>query len=543
MKNFLRTILLATVIVLAACSDDKDNSADHSSKELIAYQFTVVTAVEDNVAVKKITDFFEEGDLIGFKYNHKNGSTVSFFSEWEDDAWTDLSAETLYGDVYPGGVEPESFTAEFGKTGLTTDQSTEEKFHAAHYIKGDVTLNVKTSNVQIVADSMHNQHIQIIVKVLKSNHWHNTSDFESIVGEGALTIHTSAGEQVKPLYSTSQEDCSTYSAILPVGKVPASGSPIFTIEGQTPVAYTLINNTSAPVAGQTLLVTAYYNGIDLPEPTAYTKDLWDTSEGLIYGYPLIDKIRTKGDWRLFAASVSAGNSYKEVTVQLMNDIDFEGEIVETVGDFFHPFQGTFRGDNKTMKGFVVNRKADHTGLFGSIGVDGTVKDLLIKDASVQTSNSYVSLLAGSNYGYIINCHTSDNTIVGSNYAASIVGYNDGNVVGCGMTNDEIYTIKSSSAIAGGIAGYNFRNIIACKALPVTVEVTRSSGNSFGAIVGENAQKGTMKSCAWQHSTLSAGGTGYGLDVANSSNAQMNEAISSYNSEQTAGGDRICDYRW
>lgn len=543
MKNFLKILLLATMVLWVACSDDK-KGWNSDAKELTIGKLTVVTAVRGDTAIAEtITDFFLEDDQVEFRYSHAGASPVVFTCDMTDGGWSDLSKAVYYSHVYSKQQELESFVAEYGTEELTTDQSTEEKYHFAHHLKGDVY--VKNNTYLIRADSMVNQHVKVIVKIQKSSKWSGSSDFQGVMNKEALTIHTSAGNEVRPFYDDSQDNYAIYSAILPVNMVPGEGSALFSIKGKSPISYTFVSGSESPVAGQTLLINARYDNVNQPSAIAMTKNVWDTFKGMPYGYPLVEEIYNLDDVDILAASVSSGVDYTDTEVRLMNDLDLEYELVAPIGTQNNPFNGTFLGGGKTVSRLAVKTEEVNAAFFGSVGVDGTVKDLNIVRANIESTQNYASVVTGSNYGYIVNCQTTECEVTGYNYVASIVGYNEGIIVGCGLNNDAVYTLKASEAVAGGITGYNYKRIVACKALPNTVQVTRTSGNKFGALVGEAPVSATIDRCSWEHGSLSAlGAGGYNKEIKNSSSSEMNQAIGEYNAAlDDEKKHRTCSKTW
>ncbi|NDV64156.1 hypothetical protein D0T60_02730 [Bacteroides sp. 224] len=544
---------MTTVVLLsAACKDDDDkgvNSVDFTP--LSVGTLTVVTAVKDDVAAEKDTEFFLPGDIIEFQYNQKGASLTSFSAEMEDDeTWSDLSTELYRRDIYVDGVTPETFVALCGNQSLVADQSTKASFHAAHYLKGDASLG--TYSTKIAVDSMVNQHVKVIVKILKSESWAG-DDFTSVVGDGAVTIFASDGTEVKPLYDGTQTNRSVYSAVLPINKVPGAGMAAFSLNSFTSLDYKIVAGSEAPRAGETLLITVRYEKDVEPEATAVVKTIWDTPAGLDYGYSPITEIYTIEDLDLFAASVSSGLDYEGETVVLKNSLDLKNEAINPIGNKNNPFNGTFLGKGNVVYNFAINSNQEHAGFFASVGVHGTVQELKFANATIKNLNSYTAVVAGSNYGYIIACSTTDCEVAGSNYSASIVGYNENTIVGCEVIGDKISTTKPTDAIAGGIAGYNYKKIIACKSLPKTVEVTRTSVNRFGAVVGECSLSATVDRCLWKEEGLpafytwveiSANNYGYQEQSLNKSSiAEMNQAISEYNTGRDRNSNRYCSLIW
>ena len=191
------------------------------------------------------------------------------------------------------------------------------------------------------------------------------------------------------------------------------------------------------------------------------------------------------------------------------------------------FAGTFDGNGKTITGLTINQSAtDNVGLFASIKVEGTVKNLKLDKVNV-TANSNVGAIAGENRGTIENCSVSGNVTSHASYNSGniggIVGQNNGTITSCttegsvkvenGMWAGGIAgshskgsitdchssaTVKGKAAV-GGIAGHSSAalsnaSIIACYS---TGSVTATELNSYsyaGGIVGENSSGAILTAC-------------------------------------------------
>lgn len=122
------------------------------------------------------------------------------------------------------------------------------------------------------------------------------------------------------------------------------------------------------------------------------------------------------------------------------------------------FRGTFDGQNHTLANLSIERTAstdNYIGLFGVIGVGGTVKNLKIGSGKVN-GYRYVGAISGNCKGTISNCenHAEVNTVGGTmtnNYAGGLTGYME---KGATITHSDNYgKVYSSYTYSGGIAGY------------------------------------------------------------------------------------------
>ena len=204
------------------------------------------------------------------------------------------------------------------------------------------------------------------------------------------------------------------------------------------------------------------------------------------------EIYTWDDLKRLDAIVEGGNTLKDKTVKLMNDIDLSevdenGERVtfDPIGDNSHAFEGTFDGGSNKISNMYQNGWAlgYEWGVYGSIGLfaninDATIKNLTITGAECLVEGGDVGGITGSATG---TCVFENITITDSTFAT----YNNG----CGgiiaWSGDGNYTFKninitSSVTLAGlwgsfdssigGVVGqgepgatYTFENVdIACR---------------------------------------------------------------------------------
>lgn len=159
-------------------------------------------------------------------------------------------------------------------------------------------------------------------------------------------------------------------------------------------------------------------------------------------------------------------------VLLETDLDLEGaELVIPV------FDGIFDGQGHTVSGLEIRQEGSQMGLFRYLQQGAVIKDLTISEARVipQGSACQVGILAGRNYGSIINCRvsgvlegdeevggiagvneesgvirscTANVTVVGNRRSGGITGTNHGvlnNCTNCGniniYTNEAIYDLE------------------------------------------------------------------------------------------------------
>ena len=147
--------------------------------------------------------------------------------------------------------------------------------------------------------------------------------------------------------------------------------------------------------------------------------------------------------QLWAAN--AGSS----SCTLAADIDMTGQTWPQITNFTK----TFNGAGHTIRNLTINAGTPHIGFIGDIK-GGTVKNLVIADATITSSSALVGGIAGilhiKNSGSIIACAVSNCTISGSTNVGGIVGLmQNGSVVACYSSS---CTINCSTTNKGDIIG-------------------------------------------------------------------------------------------
>ena len=219
-----------------------------------------------------------------------------------------------------------------------------------------------------------------------------------------------------------------------------------------------------------------------------------------------------------------------LNIILTADIDLTG----TEWTPIPKFAGTFDGNGKTIMGLTIKSTTTNVGLFASIEVEGTVKNLKLDNVDI-TAGSNVGAVAGENRGTIENCSvsgsvtgSSDNscvggiagfhrkgsitdchssaTVEGKAYVGGIAGQNDAmlgsaSITACYSTGNVTATKNSMDySWAGGVVGLN-SNGAALTACYATGDV-KGEGNYVGGVVGDNTY-GTVTAC--YHATGSVNG--------------------------------------
>lgn len=133
-----------------------------------------------------------------------------------------------------------------------------------------------------------------------------------------------------------------------------------------------------------------------------------------------------------------------------------------IGTASNPYTGTFDGTGHTVSGIYINTSEDYQGLFGYIGIGGTVKDLGIEKSRIKGGNN-VGGIAGYSIGSIEDCYNTG-SVSGGNNVGGIAGtaysakdcHNEGTVSG----SDCVGGILGSGADLNGVVNrcYNTGDI-------------------------------------------------------------------------------------
>jgi hypothetical protein len=157
-----------------------------------------------------------------------------------------------------------------------------------------------------------------------------------------------------------------------------------------------------------------------------------------------------------------------------------------------PFTGSFDGNNKSIRGIIINASAsNYQAMFAYIsGSTSTVKDLALADVIIR-GNQYTAGIAGYNYGGTIqNCSVSG-VITGDGYVGGIMGYSEG---GTTVQNCYVTANVTGSTNVGGIAGrINYDTVQYCYTTG-NISSSSPSNGAFGGIVGSSESGSSVQNC-------------------------------------------------
>ena len=163
---------------------------------------------------------------------------------------------------------------------------------------------------------------------------------------------------------------------------------------------------------------------------------------------------------------TASVSFEGKTIYLDNDLDLSGSQWTPIGDGSNHkrfFAGTFNGQHHKIMNLnhhYTGNEVVRNGLFGVVSDGGTLKNLLVIDADIDSNDG--SLIAGIladwvNGGTVENCYTSGKieNNVGSKFVGGLIGQCTGGtqVKGCGTDATVISTFDGDDCdTVGGLIG-------------------------------------------------------------------------------------------
>lgn len=162
--------------------------------------------------------------------------------------------------------------------------------------------------------------------------------------------------------------------------------------------------------------------------------------------------------------------YPDKYYQLTKDIIGNNDVLQAIGSDGIPFTGVFDGDGHHIKGVQIASESG-AGLF-SVN-DGTIKNLAILDANINSSTNDTGILVDLNNGTVENSYTTG-SINGVSNVGGLVGYSNGVI----RNSYSTASVKASSKQAGGLVGITNRDSIT-EDVYATGAVTAGSSNAGG----------------------------------------------------------------
>jgi len=151
-----------------------------------------------------------------------------------------------------------------------------------------------------------------------------------------------------------------------------------------------------------------------------------------------------------------------------------GTGFDPIGGDADEFVGTFDGNGHAIAGLTIDRSdEDQIGFFGAVGVDGTVTNVSLENASV-LGDWGVGTIAGSNLGTISSATVSGN-VSGERNVGGLVGNNFDTIDHSSVTAD----VSGTSDNVGGLVGNHYDTVTRSYAIGNV-----SGENNVGGLVGK-----------------------------------------------------------
>lgn len=262
------------------------------------------------------------------------------------------------------------------------------------------------------------------------------------------------------------------------------------------------NNTAIGEATITIKGINNYKGTQTKTFNIVDFPLQDASAANSASNPYL--IETAEDLEALASIVNTGSRldgyYKQTA-----DITLSDEHTAIGNSSNTPFKGIYDGDNKVIKGLLINQaEGTYQGLFGR-AYKATIQNVIIENCDI-TAKDYVGGICGhASETTISNCKVSGaiKTADGVDgmYHGGIAGYiNDKSISSC-VNTASVKGNNSKSQYYGGIVGFSsYTRVTDCFNAGIV------QGTSFvGSIVGKNNSTSTLRDN--YHTTTTTGGVG------------------------------------
>ncbi|MDR2638559.1 MAG: hypothetical protein LBC09_01830 [Helicobacteraceae bacterium] len=206
-----------------------------------------------------------------------------------------------------------------------------------------------------------------------------------------------------------------------------------------------------------------------------------------YAVAGVKEVRTQADLEAINLNYAARSG----RYMLVSDItlSLSGEGWTPIGAYNARFTGVFNGDGHRISGLWIDKtdptsaRYDYIGLFGAVGENGAVKNLIVAtdDSKGVRGHEYVGAVAGALfYGLIDNCRSEGKIAASYQNAGGITGYMDNRAV-----------IKDSGSSATIFVEHNNAGGVVGTMVSGTIESSYSTGevqggeisNHIGGVVG------------------------------------------------------------
>ena len=337
--------------------------------------------------------------------------------------------------------------------------------------------------------------------------------FTSVAGATVSLVSLSAYNGNPTAIKTYNASGNTYEA-LAAPQTVAAGNPFVRVELGSGTFYFRPQNNVVLEAGSRYKYTVKVNATGLTLEGCTIGD-WADGGGesgaaeLGYIYDSNTKTYTVYNADGLLAWNEAAQKDRSINCTLTADIDLTGKDWSPIGtNFYNSYTGTFDGGGHTIMGLTVTTNDQYVGLFGRLGKDGTVKNVVMDGIQITCNHrlGYAGGVAGFSWGGTIeNCSVSG-SVSGTICAGGVVGIQwEASITGCSSSA----TVKGMVQV-GGVAGEtnSGATMAACYATGnVTIEIDPIDNILGGGLVGFNAGSSVLACYATGNVTSTGSSTG------------------------------------
>ena len=371
--------------------------------------------------------------------------TATLSSDTDPFWWTSreditVSAWWPYGTTMPDVV-------------VKADQSTKEGFEGSDFI------SAKAQTVQFDNPTLEFSHRTARITVLLKP----GDGIPSVTGADVYVTGLGTDNSNPATIRTYAPDGDTYEALTAPQTVKAN-TPFIQVDLGGGTYYFRPQNDVVLAAGSryTYTVSVTAKGLELAGCTIgdWTNGSGESGTAEDLGYFIQDD----GSYTVYTANGllawnEAAQSDPSLNCTLTADIDLTGKDWTPIGES-RGYTGTFDGQGHSITGLAITTNStggENAVLFGSVGSNGTVKNLQLKDVNCDVQqNGVAGGIANSNYGTITACSVTGEIKANNGAAGGIAVINFGTITACWFDGN-----LTTSYDNGGIAAYNYSTITTC----------------------------------------------------------------------------------
>ena len=442
----------------------------------------------------KVVDSYKEGDIVNFEARLVPGKEYKFvvFADFVDNGTTVETVKDLYYNtanlrnitMIDGKMDPmdeardayfvsqnleiKSNTNEtlvlkrpFGKIRVVTqDFEYVEKYAAP--AKGKVTYKYKNTPIYKSFNAVNGQ-----ISTERSDDAETSFEFD-LGKDKKYTAGRDSNKAEMTLfadYILAQPDGqSEINFLLEI--FDAHGNPVKSNDftGQIPIE----RNHLTTIEGMLLTTLANINitvDDNFDDPEHIVDNIWDGEYDEIPA-PNDEGVIEITDAGQFATLIAEGSD-KKIDVELTDNFNFDGYVIEPVADKEKYTNIEINGNNKTISNLVINgaqtRANGGVAALFPVVVGAKIENLTLSNVTVDAGegeNAYAAALIGKSYGTVElnNVVVENSTIKGTNKVGGLVAsVMENNIIAknCGVNKVTIvtYDVDDESGLAGGLIGY------------------------------------------------------------------------------------------